>query len=118
MISTLLSFCKDNLFLRLFEKTNFGYSILKSDGGGNDKILLSDCGTTSSPNSTGRIIYFEIHNKNSAGDLQTVIGISDIMRFIPFIASTNMVHQDTPSNAADTVNVRNPNSAGHFGAEI
>ena len=108
-----------NLFLRLFEKTNFGYSILKSDGGGNDKILLSDCGTTSSPNSTGRIIYFEIHNKNSAGDQGvTVTGISDIMRFIPFIASTNMVHQDTPSNAADTVNVRNPNSAGHFGAEI
>lgn len=108
-----------NLFLRLFEKTNFGYSILKSDGGFNDKVLLNNCGTQSSPNSTGRIIYFEIHNKNSAGDPnQIVIGISDIMRIIPFIASTNIVHQDTPHDAADTVNVMNPGAAGKYGAEI
>ena len=108
-----------NLFLRLFEKTNFGYSILKSDGGFNDKVLLNNCGTQSSPNSTGRIIYFEIHNKNSAGDPnQIVIGISDIMRIIPFIASTDIVHQDTPHDAADTVNVRNPGASGKNGAEI
>ena len=98
-----------NLFLRLGEKRVEGYSVLSSDGGLNDNVVLSNCGTSSSLNVNGRIIYFEIQHQGSAGNLDNVLPASmfGLEKITPFLTSSNMVHQLTASTSADTFNVKN-----------
>lgn len=98
-----------NLFLRLGEKRVEGYSVLSGDGGLNDNVVLSNCGTISNLNLNGRIIYFEIHHQGSAGNLDDVLPASmfGLEKITPFLTSSNMVHQLTANTSADTFNVKN-----------
>jgi len=98
-----------NLFLRLGEKRVEGYSVLSADGGLNDNVVLSNCGTSSNLNLNGRIIYFEIHHRGSAGNLDNVLPASmfGLEKITPFLTSSNMVHQLTANTSADTFNVKN-----------
>ena len=98
-----------NLFLRLGEKRVEGYSVLSADGGLNDNVVLSNCGTSSNLNLNGRIIYFEIQHQGSAGNLDNVLPASmfGLEKITPFLTSSNMVHQLTASTSADTFNVKN-----------
>tara|TARA_B110000211_G_scaffold234802_1_gene306391 strand:- start:3364 stop:8436 length:5073 start_codon:yes stop_codon:yes gene_type:complete len=96
-----------NLFLRLGEKRTYGYSVLSSDGGLNDNVVLSNCGTISNLNVNGRIIYFEIQHQGPAGNLDNVLPtsvMSGLAKFTPFLTSSNMVHQLAATSSANTFN--------------
>lgn len=103
-----------NLFIRPGDKLQRSYSILKSAGDFNDKIIMENCGTSTNLNPKGRILYFETHNKGSSGNLYK-LNVANHKYFddiVPFVSSFNMVHQGT-ANSGPTTNTINTNNTGN-----
>lgn len=102
-----------NLFFNFLANVRFNYNILKYGTNANDKITISNCGTISSPNYNGRVIYFEYHQEGRAGNVVRAFGEHFQTNIHPFVVSSNMVQEGTSNSATGTINTYN-NSKGQL----